>query len=85
MLNEKNISVSFDHSRGEGGTLAEIQQDWNIAASVDSDGYLTLTGNPEDVKAFLEDYGLEHLFDWEDPAYEDMEAIHYVSNIKEEL
>jgi len=84
-MDAKNISVSFDHSRGEGGTPNKIQQDWNIAASIDGDGYLTLTGSPEDVKAFLEDYGLMHLFDWEDPAYEDNEAIHYVSNIIEEL
>ena len=83
-MQEKTISVSFDHYRGEGGTPNEIQKDWNINASVDSDGCLTLTGNPEDVKAFLEDYGLMHLFDWEDPAYEDNEAIHYVSHIQEE-
>ena len=78
----KNISVSFDYSRGEGGSPEEIKQDWKLEASVDTEGIISITGDSTVVKEFLEDYSLLHLFDFDDPAYEDNEAVYYVAEEK---
>ena len=57
-----------------------IQQDWKLEASVDAEGMISIVGDETIVKEFLDNYALTHLFDFDDPAYEDNNAVYFVAS-----
>jgi hypothetical protein len=57
---QEHISFSFDFSRKEGGSAKEISEDYGVKAEEDGDE-MVISGSKENVHAFAEDYGLDHL------------------------
>ena len=80
-MKNKTISVSCDYVIIRSVcSLEQINSDWNIKCSIE-EGIVTMIGSEEEVKEVLGYYALLHIFDFENPAYEDMEAVHFVATL----
>ena len=51
-------SVIIDDERIPGGTPEQILQDYYLKAEIVEDGTLKVTGAGQDIKQYLEDYGI---------------------------
>ena len=87
---EKQLSVTFNHYRGEGGSAEEISRDFDVKAEKETiqigrrkTEYLTLVGSRENVMDFLEEYALDFIVDGE-PNEEDENTEFYYETEEEE-
>ena len=80
-MKNKPISVSCEYAIiSKVCSLEQINSDWSIKCSIE-EGIVTMIGSEAEVKEVLGYYALLHIFDFENPAYEDMEAIHFVATL----
>ena len=80
-MKSKPISVSCDYAIIRSVcSLEQIHSDFCVKCSIE-EGIVTMIGSEEEIKEVLGNYALLHIFDFENPAYEDMEAVHFVATL----
>ena len=55
------LEVDIEDTRMPGGSKEEIERDYNLIVNMYGDNTFKVSGKPEDVRSYLENYAMEHL------------------------